>query len=485
MASLPKISAAHPTDGSELDSAPGVIIAAPVGGPRKPGGINTDLSLPRQVISLAIWPLIELSLGSLVGFVDMALAGHLGDESKFASSAVGAAAFVVWLMAMMQASLGVGATAVIARAVGGRHRREANAAVGQAITLAGIFGVAVAVGSYFAAPSLAQFSGLTGRPYELCIGYLRIMTFAVPFMTVLYVAGACLRGAGDVRSASLVMLMVNAVNICATVLLVAGPEPLGGRGVPGIATGTVIAWIVGSMLMIGRLVRGRGGVQLHLHRLGWHTEMMRRIVRIGAPSLLENLLVWGANYDVLRIVGKLNNTLVGVHTITIRLEAFSFQPGSAFGIAAATMVGQYLGARDPAMARKAAWTCWLYGAAFMSFWGLLFIAFPWPMARMMTSDPELIAAAIPTLRIAGVMQLGFSMSLIISGALRGAGDTRTTMLVMLFTSYLVRLPLAWMLANYFGLGLIGVWIALTSEQYLRGAIFMARFLHGGWMKIKV
>ncbi len=452
--------------------------------PLELGGRLGGLSLPRQVMVLAIWPMLEQLLGFFVGFVDTALAGHL---SVPATNAISIAAYVGWLMALVQSSVGVGATAVIARAVGGRHLREANIAVGQAVSLAVAAGLVMLVVVWVGAPWMASFARLEGESHELCVLYLRVMAVMAPFSAVLFVGAACLRGAGDTASPFRVLVVVNIVNVAATLLLVRGPEPIGGHGVLGIALGTALAWLVGAALILRTLGAGSAGIRLRRMRLRPRWSQMKRILRVGLPNLAETLLaMWLANFAIVRIVGEVGHDAAwGAHMIAIRLEALSFLQGFALGIAAATLVGQYLGARNPQRARQAAMLCWVWGMGLMGLMGLGFIFLADPLVRLTTNQPALLELTPPLLMLCGFVQVFFATAIVLGQAMRGAGDTRATLAMTAAATYLVRLPLAWLLGIHLELGLLGVWYALCLELVVRGLLFAGRFFSNAWMRVKV
>ena len=447
-------------------------------------GRLAGLSLPRQVYVLAIWPLLEQLLNSLVGFVDMSLAGRL---SVTAADAVAVTGYIGWLMGLLLMALGVGSTALIARAVGARHKRVASAGVGQSMLMAVAWGVAIGVMLFVGAAPVGRFFQLEADTLAAATVYIRILAFAVPLAAVLFVGAACLRGAGDTRSPFFAMLIVNIVNVIASVTLVFGPAPIGGWGVAGIAMGTTIAWAVGAARIAQVLLSGRGGVRLHLHRLRPHWHTMRRIIRVGVPSLIESLGMWIGNALVLRIVGGLGASgVLGAHIIGIRIEALGFLPAVAVGTAAATLVGQYLGAGRPDRAKQAGYLCWAVGGGWMAVMGVVFVLFPEPLARLLAPDePTLYEAAAPLLMIAGPVQIFFGTYMVLSHVLRGAGDTTTAMALTYGCTFLIRLPAVWVLAVPMEMGLVGVWLALCGELVIRGGVFAARFLHGGWMRVKV
>ena len=468
----------------EIGATPAVVV--PARSPRRPGGLPTHLSLPRQVWALSLWPMFEQLLGWLVWFIDTALAGHLvGLEGQSSLEAVGGASYVTWLMGLLQGAIGVGATALIARAVGARHRREARAAVGQAITLAIIWGSAFGVFFFFTAGWWSALCNFQGRTAELSTMYIRMMALVAPFMSVLFVGGSCLRGAGDTRTPFLVMVVVNVVNAIASLTFVIADPPLGGHALLGIAWGTMVAWTVGAGLMVVLLLRGRGGVRLHLHRMRWHKRMMGRLLRVGLPSLGDNGSMWLGNFLVLYVITHELPGMIapaGSHIIGIRLEGLSFLPGYAFSVAAATMVGQYLGAGDRDLARRAAWTCWKFAALIMVSLGVLFMVVPAAFVWLVTDQALFIRDVPPLLFMAGWAQIAFATHMVFAGAIRGAGDTRTAMIINLAFTFGVRLPLVILAARMDWL-LVGVWAMCSVELVARAYIFLVYFQKGRWARV--
>ncbi len=452
-------------------------------------GRLAGLSLPGQVAVLAVWPLLEQLMAYMVGTVDLSLAGHLHPQSLqvSATDALGVTSYVTWLIAMVHMAIGTGSAALIARAIGGRHRGLANATIGQSLILAVTGGVVVGAVVFAFAGVVGRLAGLQDKSLELAVLYLRIVALAVPLSAMLMVSGAGLRGAGDTRTPFLVMVLVNMVNVVASVLFVYGPDPIGGHGVAGIAAGTVLAWCVGAAVIVTALVRNWGGVRLHVHRLKPHAHTLRRIVRVGAPNLLESVAgMWIANFLVLMIVGRLGaEGVIGAHMIAIRIESLSFLSGYALGIAAATLTGQYLGLGDPKRARQAVGLCWIFAALFMSALGVAFVAVPRWFAQLITDAPLLLDQCVTPIRICGPIQIFFATQMVLAGAMRGAGDTRMAMWITTLSTYLVRLPVVYLLAVVWDLGLNGVWFALCGELVLRGLIFAGRFMQGAWMRVSV
>ena len=464
-----------------------VSVAADPPRPKALGGKLAGMSLHKQIWVLAIWPLLEQVMAFLVGTVDMLLAAHLKPEAiaVAANDALGVAGYVGWLMGLMMGAVGVGASALVARAIGGRHKRLANAALGQAILLAIAVGVGIGVVIYVLAGPIAQLSGMSGQAMDFCRVYLRILTVAAPMSAVLFVGGACLRAAGDTRTPFIVVVIVNLVNIAVSLLFVYGPDPIGGHGVAGIAAGTSVAWVIGAALILVVLARGKV-IKLRLARLKPHWHTARRIVNISVPQLLESLGIWGGNFLVIIIIGKLaTEGLIGSHMWAVRIESASFLTGFALAGAAAILVGQYLGANDPVMARRSAVYCCALAVAMMSLSGLVFILVPDKLIALVSPVPLHQEVTPQLLWICGWVQPFFAMAIVLSHAIKGAGDTRSTMIIGYISLFVFRLPAAYLLGIYLDLGLTGVWYGLCGEMVIRGLMFTARFAQGGWLKTQV
>ncbi len=456
------------------------------------GGKLAGLSLPRQVAVLAVWPFFELLLNSLVGVVDTVLAGRIDAASL---DAIGAGAYVQWLLGMLHMTVGIGAGALIARAVGADRQQEANAGLGQALFLAAVWGAVTALAVALAARPIASIFLPDGEALDLAVVYLRWVSAGAAVGAVMIVGNACLRAAGDTRTPFLTMIVVNVVNTGASILFTFGPAPLGGRGVAGIAMGTAVAWVVGSLIVITVLLSGKMPVTFAPAQLRPRWALNRRIIRVGLPSLVESSGMWVGNACVGVIVKHLAERqgvggLMGAHIIAIRVESLSFLPGVAVGTAAATLMGQYLGLGDPERAARATRLCWAVAASIMTVMGLAFLLVPQFFAGILASgageDIERVRhLAEPLIRICGPIQLFFGTYLVLSQALRGAGDTRGPMMITYASTFLVRLPAAYLLGVTLGLGLTGIWLGLCGELVVRGCLYVWRFNSGRWRTIEV
>jgi len=443
--------------------------------------------LLRRLVLLSAPVLVEHVLHMVVGLTDTYLANHVNTDAAAATAAVGTIAYVLWFIGLAVGAIGTGSTAIIARATGARHRRLANSVCGQSVTAAVALGLILAVVMYLAAPYIAKLSGLSPVAQGYATSYLRTMSIAMPFTTLMFIANSCLRGAGDTITPAASMVVVDIVNVVCSVSLVRGLGPLPEMGFEGIAAGTMIAYFVGGSIQFVNLLRGRGGVRLYLHRLRPDWVRMKRILRIGLPSGAESLLGWLANFAVVTVVNRIDATSVSAaaHINAVRLESLSYLGGYAVATAASTLVGQSLGMKDPHRATKVAYLSYAVGGGGMVLVGLSFIFGSHAYASAISEDPQIVDLTARCLFIAGFIQFAFAAALVFGGALRGAGDTAGVMVRSLISVLGVRLPGVLIVGLWMGWGVTGIWLVLCAELVVRGLLIYARFAAGRWKRVNV
>jgi MATE family multidrug resistance protein len=315
--------------------------------------------------------------------------------------------------------------------------------------------------------------------------YLRVVSSIFFFSTLMFIGNASLRGAGDTKTPLLVMLVVNGVNIVVAWTAINGPFGLPQLGVVGSALGAATGRLVGGLLVIGILLRGRANIQLKLANLRPDWALIRRILRVGLPSGLEQLLFRTGHMVFARILAELGTVAYAANQVAMNGWSLSFMPGFGFALAATTLVGQSLGAEDPEGAQRRGYTAYRMGAALMATVGLAFLLFPAQIVGFFTNDPQIIAIGTMPLRMVGLIQPLLAASMVFSGGLRGAGDTRWPMVITGGSIWLVRLPLAYLFALLLDWGLPGAWTALALDLSLRGLLNFLRFRGGRWKAVKV
>jgi putative MATE family efflux protein len=316
-----------------------------------------------------------------------------------------------------------------------------------------------------------------------------MLAVSLPFSTLMFVGGSCLRGGGDTVTPAIAMIVVDIVNIFFTFTLCFGWLGLPKMGFNGIALGTILAYVAGGVIIFVALLRGgeRGAVRLRLHRMRLHWHTMKRLLKVGLPSGTEGLISWIANFGVVIIINGIDrtNAAAAAHINAIRIESLSFMTGLAVATACATMVGQSLGAKDPQRARRSAFLGYAVGGGAMILMGVLFMVFSHQFARLLSDDPTIEHLTATCLFITGIIQGGFALGLIFGGSLRGAGDTLAVMLLCMASVVFVRLVGVLIVGYWLHMGLAAIWVVLAIEQCTRGLAVFGRFLQGGWKKIEV
>ncbi len=489
---------------------------------RLKSGKLAGLSMWGAVWVLA-WPVtLESFLNSLVGLTDTKLAAGLGVDE---TDAIGGASYIMWFIGLVVMALGVGATALIARSVGRGRVGVANAVLGQAATLAVVAGIGVGAVVAVGAPVVTWLLNMTPGAGAAFERYMLVISLGVPGASVLFVLAACSRGAGDAKRPLIAMTVRNIVNILVSYALSGYDMTRAGEGgvremvlenpfgfdlgVTGIAVGTVAGDLVAAGMIVWMALGGGWGIRLKARWLRPHWHTVRRLVRLGLPNFLESLGMWVGNFLVMVMVGWLGAAALaagdaggqlGTHIIAVRIESFSFLPGFALGTAAATLAGQYLGAGSAKLARRAVIRCTMVAAVVMSLLGVAFVSVPEWIVSVLSDQPEHMLTTPDLLVVCGVIQTPFAVTIVVRGALRGAGDVRVVMWLSWIATYAIRLPAAYLLSGVdiplgggrflenpspVDWGLVGMWIALCGEVALRSLIFSARFVQGGWARARV
>jgi putative MATE family efflux protein len=439
-------------------------------------------SIRGDVLRLALPATGEQLLAMMVGLVDTYLVGHLGAAPL---AAVGLATQWVFLTNTLFGSIATGSTALIARFIGAGEPGEANRVLHQSLLMGVLVGLlTTALGVSLARPLLTL---LGAEPDVALMGgaYLRLVASCFLFSTITFLGNACLRGAGDTRTPMYVMAVVNVVNIVVAWTAINGPFGLPKLGVVGSALGAASGMAVGGMLVLVTLLHGRSRLRLYPSQLHYDAGLIRRILNIGLPTGLEQLLFRGGHMVFARILAEMGTVVYAANQVAINGWSLSFMPGFGFAVAATTLVGQGLGAGEPELAERRGMMAYSIGATIMTTISLAFLFFPEQIMSAFTSDPEVIALGIRPLQMVGLLQPISAASMIFSGALRGAGDTRYPMVVTGIGIWVLRLPLAYLMGLALGWGLLGAWAAMGLDMTLRGALNYRRFRGGRWKSIRV
>jgi putative MATE family efflux protein len=447
-------------------------------------------TIPRQVLWLAAPVLVEQSLLYLVYLSDTVLTGRYLSKSHLA--AVTVSSYLLWFLASLWTLVSVGATALVARMMGAGDRGGARRICQQAMALALVVGSAMLVAGWPLAPAIVRAMNLEGTDASRAALFFRIVLLVTPMLACTAVGVACLRGAGDTRTGMWVMALVNTINITLSWSLVRGYGPLPELGFAGIAIGTACAEAVGGIAVMAVLFRGRSGLKLSLAGLVPRWADVSRILRISIPAACESLTNSLCQLWFLSLINRLGTTATAAHGVAIRCESISFLTVQAFGVAASTLTGQYLGAGRPDLAGRSARTAWGIAMAGLAVLGVVLFTEAAPMISLFVGShqPDVLEQGVPLVRIVAFAMPALATIAVLAGALRGAGDTRWPWLFILLGYLIVRMPLTYYLTTPeeqggAGLGLPGAWVAMLVDLFFRAGLLSARFLHGGWRWTRV
>lgn len=435
----------------------------------------------------------------LVGYVDWWLAGHFLQEAPFLA-AMSLMVYVLWLIPSMFSAVAIGATALVARFVGAKDSTMAMRICHQAILIGIAMAVVATLITAWGGPRFVHAMQLQGDAAFLANRYLWILVPIVPAIMVEQVGIACLRGAGDTVSGFVVKAIVVAINIVVSTVLVIGWGPLPPLGWDGLAIGTAVGHGVGGLLIAGLLLMGRAGLKVRWRQLVPDVPMIWRLLRIGIPGGLDMAVILFCHLVFVAIINRLGTLAAAAHGLGVTIESMAYLPGSAFQVAAMTMTGQMLGARDPRRAVQSALAASVAGGALMVAAGIVFYVAPETLTAFFTGNSQspTALATVPLLKIVSWTMPSLALVMILSGALRGAGDTRWPLAISLVGFFGLRLPgaawlawesvtvpgLGWEVAGW-GLGVTGAWYAMLIDTVVRSILFVWRFAHGGWKKTDV
>ncbi|MEG0837128.1 MAG: MATE family efflux transporter [Akkermansia sp.] len=494
------------------DAREGVIRAKSTRG--RLGGKLSGLSLPKQIWVIAFWPFLEQLLSFFVTSSDLFLATHIGrspaDTMEIANG-MGASVFLVWLGFVMQGGVSMGATAIVSRMTGARKYASANHAACQSAILgfiAGIFSCVIML--IISRIMVYNVLDMTTAAEDYAMQYMNIAAFTAPFSGIVFALNASLRGAGDTKLPFLVMMSVGILNVIFCLIFLFAPAPFGGWRMEGIAMGTLCGFFVSMIWLLlvlykrkAKIYDGHQGEKLqhiaethgdtyippiHLDRKDLQPDwnMQRRILNIGLPQAIEIFGIWVIQVFCLSIISKLPMPgALGVHNIAIRIESLSFLPGFAIGMAASTLVGQYLGASNALMARITIIKCIKYAVIFMGVLGAIFFVIPGIFISLFApGNPALVDLGIPVLRTMILVEPFFAACIVMKMSLRGAGDTRRVMLISYLVMGFFRVVCTWAWFTFAPdtMTLWGIWLLFAFESALQSFIFYKIVKGTSWTK---
>ena len=433
----------------------------------------------------AAWRLaVPMTLGALLSdtlaIVDMFFVGRLGATAIAAVTTSGVVLHVIYTL---QVGLTTGCTALVAHAVGADKGREAQHATGQTLLMGFLLAGIVAA---FGIPFADDLLGLLGADADVVaagVPYLRISAAGAIGMLTAFSLSSALRGAGDAMTPLKVMFVANGLNIVLDPILIFGWFGMPALGVAGSALASVVSAFIACCILAWAFLAGHSAhLRLHLSDLVPRPRLMWWLLKIGIYASGQMLMRNLSAIAVIRIVAGFGRVYLAAYGVGIRLWFSVLMPGIGFGNAAATLVGQNLGAQKPARAAQAAWVTAGMWAAISTVVGVVFFVFAEPAVRIFNDHPEVVAQGSSFLRWVSFTFAFTAVSVVLGRAMNGAGDTFWPMVATALSMLGVRIPLAWALARAWD-SATGVWVAMAVSNAIQGVLFTAVFLWGRWKTI--
>ncbi|MCL1808051.1 MAG: MATE family efflux transporter [Oscillospiraceae bacterium] len=440
--------------------------------------------LNKTVLRITAPSWAELLLGQLTSMADLMMVGSLG---AWAIAGVGLSVQPKFLLMAVFIALNAGTTALVSRFKGMGDRDSARLVLRQAILLNLAAGVLFAVVGYVLSPTLIGFMGPEDdAAYQAGVTYLQIQMLGFPLLAVTGAVTAALRGAGNTRAAMVYNLLANGVNLIGNFLLIEGRFGFPRMGIAGASLSTVLGQTAALIVAFVILLRKKNYVYFKSGD-NWKPDhdIIVRMTRVGFPAMLEQFIIRAGFIMYFKVVASLGTVALATHHICMSVFALSFVNGEAFGIAAASLMGQSLGAGKPDRAMEYARRARRMGMMVSLFIGVAFFFCGKYIIWLYNRDPEIIRMGTDIFRLMAVIMPFQGSSVIISGALRGAGDTRATSMIMLVSVLIVRPLAAYILVFAVPWGLMGAWAAILTDQLLRSGLTLWRLKSGKWKEIRV
>jgi len=442
----------------------------------------TTGNLNRAILLLAIPMVLEMVLESLFAVVDVFFVGRLGAD---AVATVGLTESLLSLIFAVAIGLSMSITAMVARRIGEKDPEDASIAGVQAVILGLTVSLAVGIPSFIFAPRLLQLMGASPDIVATGSGYARIALGGSGAILMLFLNNAIFRGAGDAAIAMRLLWISNIINLILDPCLIFGLGPFPRLGVTGAALATFTGRSIGVLYQFYRLGRGTERLPSLARHLRVNLEVLWRLIRVSITGILQFAIAHTSWIGLVRIVSTFGAAALAGYTIAIRIVVFVILPSWGLSNAAATLVGQNLGAGKPDRAETSVWRTGFYNMLFLGGVGVILIMFAEPTVRLFTHDPEVIPLAASCLRILSYGNIGYAYGMVMLQAFNGAGDTITPTWVNLFGFWFLEIPLAYWLAIPMNLRSKGVFSSIVIAE---GSIALAGILlfrRGRWKQQKI
>lgn len=445
--------------------------------------IDTTTGKMDKVIFLLAVPMIfEMFMESLFAVVDIFFVSRVGVE---AVAVVGLTESTLTIVYSLGFGISMGATALVSRRVGEQNVNGAAEAAMQAIYLGLFLGFLISLVGIFFPSDLLRLMGASDSMIAEGTGYTRWMLTGNFAIILLFLNNGIFRGAGDAGLAMKSLILANSINILLDPFFIFGIGFFPEMGVTGAAVATTIGRSCGVLFQLYHLTRGTALVHLKGKIFTLRMEVVKRIAVLSSGSAGQFVIASASWIFLMRIMSNFGDEVLAGYTTAIRILIFSILPAWGISNAAATIVGQNLGAKQPERAEQGVWRTSFFNMLFMAVVTCIFVGFPETFMRLFTDNETVIREGVTCLRIVCLGYIAYGYEMVLANAINGAGDTRTPTLINLFGFWILQIPLAWFLAIQLQIGSAGVYAAVPISEAIMAVIYVLIFRRGKWKTVVV
>jgi putative MATE family efflux protein len=440
------------------------------------GNINS------AIILLAIPMTLEMVMESLFAIVDIYFVSTVGVN---AVAAVGLTESLMTITYSLGWGLAMGTTALVSRRIGEKNNKEAAISGVQAIYLGVIISAPLMAAGIFYADDLLGLMGASGAVIEEGAVYTQLLFASNLIIILLFLINGVFRGAGDAALAMRTLTIANGINIVLDPLLILGIGPFPELGLKGAAIATIIGRSTGVCYQFYHLFKSKGIIKIHRECWRWQFDVVKKLIKLSAEVTAQFIIGSASWIFLMRIISTLGSNALAGYTIALRIIIFTLLPAWGFSNAAATMVGQNLGAKQPDRAEKSVWKTGLFNVIFMGIVMIIYLSFSSEIASFFTDDTDVIKSAAECLFTLSLGYLFYAYGMVLVQAFNGAGDTRTPTYMHFFIFWMIQIPLAYILAIKFEFNAPGVYWAIVITESIFTIVGYFLFKRGRWKTIKV
>ncbi|WP_194973923.1 MATE family efflux transporter [Aquiflexum lacus] len=442
----------------------------------------TNISIKKAIFYLSVPMILEMVMESLFAVVDIFFVGKLG---VYAVATVGLTESVLTIIYSIAIGLSMAATAIVARRIGEKKPKEASTAAFQAIIVCSFFAVAVAILGVYQAKNMLAIMGGESDVIELGYRYTQVIFGGNVCVMLLFLINGIFRGAGNAAVAMRALWIANGFNIVLDPILIFGLGPIPAMGLEGAAWATTTGRGIGVIYQFYILFNGKSIIKFYWESLKMNWKTIWTILKVASGGMGQFLIESASWIFLMRIISESGSVALAGYTIAVRLIIFALLPAFGLSNAAATLVGQNLGALQPGRAEKSAWLSAHYTAIFLGFCSIIFIGGAGFFIGIFNQQPDVIEVGRLGLTIICLGYVFFGYGMVMSQSLNGAGDTKTPTIINLAVLWGFQIPFAYFLAKTLGMGATGVFVAIAVSHSLHAVVSTLVFRRGKWKLVEV